>query len=523
MWKIVLMPCLIVCSTLNAQITFLKTYDFSFRDDAHRGVATSDGGAILVGGTCLLFNGDQTDSSDVFAVRTDGEGNVLWSRTYGFSDSASAGYDVTETQDGGFVIAGLATGVNYWNDGLLMKVDANGDVLWSHIYTGTYYRNDRLYGVQELPNGDLIATGYMCKPTANNGAYLLRTNAQGEKLWSKSYDGFNSSGDVGATAMPTADGGFAMCGSTGSFGAQGGDMWMVKTDSSGTVEWTRTAGDQLADGGTDVVSAEDDGLLWVGNTDFCVLTVRTDLEGDTLWTRTYRDSAVFNSLYAFAAVRVPSGGYLLAGPALPDDAFLLRLDDNGEVLWARTVTAPDIQGIEAVSCLPSGDFMLIGYSFVYATGSRDALLIRVDANGYSACGNVDLVITDDPTFDIQMFSPAPLVTAADLESIPELTGTVAGSSSVQCFSVGVSEEERVEDLVLHPNPTSGLVRLSTGSGVGNTFVTVLDAMGRCVITRSFNASSGLSLDLTGHAPGVYTVAATQGGQRTVGRLVLGVE
>jgi hypothetical protein len=87
----------------------------------------------------------------------------------------------------------------------------------------------------------------------------------------------------------------------------------------------------------------------------------------------------------------------------------------------------------------------------------------------------------------------------------------------------VNEEERVEDLVMYPNPTNGVVRLSLGTDTGSTFVTITDAMGRSVLTRSFNASSGLSLDLTGHAPGVYTVAATQGGKRTVGRLVLGVE
>ncbi len=517
------MPCLIAYSTLNAQITFLKTYDFSFRDDARRGVLTSDGGAIFVGGTCWQFNGDMTDSSDVFAVRTDGEGNVLWSRTYGFSDSTSAGFDVTETQDGGFVICGLAEGVNWWEDGLLMKVDANGDVLWSHIYTGTYFRNDRLFGVQELPNGDLIATGYMCKPTSNNQAYLLRTNAQGQKLWSTSFGGSNSNHEAGFNVMLTADGGFAVCGGTVSFGAQLGDIWMVKTDSVGTIEWTRTAGDQLADSGADVVGTEDDGLLWLGNTDYCILAVRTDLDGDTLWTRTYRDSAVTNSIHVFAAARVPDGGYLLAGSAAPGDAFLLRLDDNGDVLWARTVTAPGVEGIEAVSCLPGGGFMLFGYSYVSGTGARDAMLMRVDAYGYSVCGNTDIVISNDPAFNLQMFSPVPNVFTSDLETIPQLTATVAGSSTVQCFSVGVNEEERVQDLVMYPNPTNGVVRLSLGTDTGSTFVTITDAMGRSVLTRSFNASSGLSLDLTGHAPGVYTVAATQGGQRTVGLLVLGVE
>ena len=519
MWRPVLVLCLIVCSTLNAQTTFMKTYDFTFLDDAHRGVLTSDGGAIMVGGTNLAGNGDQTDSSDVFVVRTDGEGTVLWSRTYGYSDSSSAGYDVTETQDGGFVIAGLAEGVNWWEDGLLMKIDAGGNLLWSHIYTGTYFRNDRLLGVRELVNGDLIATGYMRRQNDNSEAYLLRTDAQGQKLWSKSYGGSNSDG--GRVVRPTADGGFAICGGTANFGTQGGDMWMVKTDSSGTVAWTRTAGDQLADGSSDVVGTEDDGLLWVGNTDFSILVVRTDFEGDTLWTRTYRDSSVFNSTHAFAAARVPSGGYILAGYALPGDAFLLRIDDAGDVQWARTVTAPGYQSIEAVSYLPGGDFMLFGYSYADGTGARDALLMRVDANGLSACGNSDIVISEDLTFDIQMFSPVPTVTTADLESIPQLTGTAAGTSTVQCFSVGVEEEPVVEQLILYPNPATDKVQIMFGAGSGTAVISVVDAMGRWVLTERMPTATTATLDLTGQPTGVYTVVVQQGDSRSTGRLVIG--
>ncbi|HRH68174.1 MAG TPA: T9SS type A sorting domain-containing protein [Flavobacteriales bacterium] len=522
MWRLVLMLCLIASAKANAQVTFFKTYDASTYDYLEKVVPTGDGGFAMVGSTYTAGSWQYDTPSDVLVVRTDANGDTLWTRTYGVQDRLDAGFDITETSDGGFAIAGLTIGPNFWQDGMIMKIDGSGNWLWTHLYRGDYFANDRLLRIREMANGDLVAAGYAYRTNGNIGAYVVRTDSNGEKLWSKIYGGAQN-GDALNDILPTSDGGLVLCGGTISYDVGQGDMWITKTDGSGLVEWSRAIGNTSGDVGTSVVGTDDGGFAWFGNTAFSLLLVRTDALGDTLWTRTYYITGQVSYVNKTQIDKVSGAGYIITYTSPQDtlDPLLIRLDEMGEVLWARTTPLDLPQFGTGVRSTPDGGFVMCGVSNDQT--QFYPFLLKADSEGQTDCGSAEVNVTDYPFYVPEVNPVTPLITTADQEAEPAFTSHGGGTTSTICFSVGTNDKAHVKDLTMYPNPTSGLVSLSTGSGVGNTFVTVLDAMGRCVITRSFNASSGLSLDLTGHAPGVYTVAATQGGQRTVGRLVLGVE
>ena len=156
---------------------------------------------------------------------------VTFERTYG-GVVADYGFSVQQTTDGGYIIAGMTYSFGAGNyDVYLIKTNAQGDTLWTRTYGGPHF--DEGYSVQQTTDGGYIIAGYTYSfgagtPDSNN-VYLVKTNAQGDTLWTRNY---NESG--GRCVRQTADGGFIVTGyaadSAGNY-----DVCLIKTDSLGNV------------------------------------------------------------------------------------------------------------------------------------------------------------------------------------------------------------------------------------------------------------------------------------------------
>ena len=208
-------------------ITFERTYGGSDWDDGSSVQQTSDGGYIIAGYTKSFGAG-----GDVYLIKTDANGNLLWQKTYGGS-----GYDdgtsVKQTSDGGDIIAGWTESFGVGGRNVyLIKTDANGNLLWQKTYGGSDY--DWVFSVQQTSDGGYIIAGL----TESFGAggrdvYLIKTDADGNLLWQKTYGG--SDDDCGTSVQQTSDGGYIIAGYTFSFGAGEGDVYLIKTDANGNV------------------------------------------------------------------------------------------------------------------------------------------------------------------------------------------------------------------------------------------------------------------------------------------------
>jgi hypothetical protein len=171
---------------------------------------------------------------NILLIKIDTNGDVQWAKTYG-GPGADYALSVQQTSDGGYIVAGgtLSFGAG-GNDIFLIKTDAKGNIQWAKIYGGTDY--DYAYSVQQTSDGGYIVAGY----TASFGAgdwniFLIKTDAKGNIQWAKTY-GETDTIDRGASSVQqTSDGGYILAGTTLSFGAGEGDIFLIKTNARGNI------------------------------------------------------------------------------------------------------------------------------------------------------------------------------------------------------------------------------------------------------------------------------------------------
>ena len=256
-----------------------KTFGGPSRDEAYSVQQTSDGGFVIAGGTESYGAG----KADVYLVKTNANGNEVWSETFGGSDDDAA--VVQQTSDGGFVIAGGTESYGAGSvDFYLVKTDRDGNGEWSRTFGGPEW--DVAYSVQQTSDGGFIIAG----ETDSYGAggydvYLVKTDANGNKLWSKTFGG--SYTEEAFSVQQTSDGGFIVAGYTNSYGAGRRDVYLVKADANGNKLWSKTFGGFEDDYAYSVQQTSDGGFIIAGETESYgaggvdVYLVKTDRDGNS--------------------------------------------------------------------------------------------------------------------------------------------------------------------------------------------------------------------------------------------------
>jgi hypothetical protein len=219
---------------------------------------------------------------DVWLVKTNAYGDTLWTRNYGDTGD-DRGYSVQQTSDGGYIVAGWTNSFGAGSyDVYLIKTDSSGDTLWTRTLGGT--GDDRGYSVQQTSDGGYIVAGNTTSFGAGvHDVWLIKTDAHGDTIWTRTYGGIHD--DLGYSVQQTADGGYIIAGWTNSFGDLNGDVYLVKTNASGETLWTRTYGGTGVDIGYSVQQTTDRGYIvagWAnsfGSGYFDVYLVKTDSNG----------------------------------------------------------------------------------------------------------------------------------------------------------------------------------------------------------------------------------------------------
>jgi hypothetical protein len=344
-------------SEVPPSITWDRTYSVGLESQALDIIQTRDGGYVIAGYT--MISGNTTLpydlpgwNYDAFLIRTDDDGNVLWNRTYGTTSSDGA-YAVRETGDGGFIIAGYASG-EHGADRYLVRTYSSGGVLWEQHFTDNP-GFDTLYGVCELPNGDFIVAGETDKdqPYGNRVPYLARTERNGTIIWEISGVGTISGG---SEPFGYSSGSLDCAGDAGYLlVAEGG---IIRTNDWGAVLWTAhhdapvTYARLAPDGGAIAT-----GITQSPETGYIVPSVlKTDASGWTTWETLSPD--VWGSGHAVEVT--PDQGFLLVGTAIilkggmqadktiPFNSAitLVKTDKDGLILWNTTLSpAPFNEGM----------------------------------------------------------------------------------------------------------------------------------------------------------------------------------
>ena len=408
-----------LASPIKAVITFERLYGGINNDCGFSVAQTSDGGYIIAGET----NSFGAGSPDIYLVKTDSIGDSLWTKTYGGTDW-DGGYSVAQTSDGGYIIVGKTNsfGAGY-SDIYLVKTDSIGDSLWTKTYGGINI--DCGYSVAQTSDGGYIIAGKTNSfGSGNYDVYIIKTDSLGDTVWIKTFGGTDD--DYGRSVALTLDGGYIIAGKTYSFGAGLDDVYLVKTDSLGDTIWTKTFGDTSNEHGRSVVQTSDGGYIITGGTASFgsgysdVYLIKTDLMGNTTWTKTYGGSV---NESGNSVTQTSGGGYIIAGVTTSFgsrnyDVYLIKTDSLGDTLWTKTYGGTNGDMAFSISQTFDKGYIITGLTNSFGASSIDIYLIKTDSSG-NVTGIKEEEDQRHKTRDMRLFChPNPFTTS----TIIHLTG-----------------------------------------------------------------------------------------------------
>jgi hypothetical protein len=298
----------LIKTAADGTLSWTKAYDLGVESRGYSVIQTSDGGYAISG----------IADSMVVLLKADVNGTLLWSKTFNLTDSDAYGYSVRQTSDGGYAIAGYAyeDTVNYTSDICLIKTDKNGALQWNYTYGGS--GNQMAYSMVLTPNGEYVIAGSY-NTDGISSAMLLKVDANGVEKWMKVYNTTDDS--YGQSLVATPDGGYAIAGYAYMDSTYTADVYLIKTDANGTMQWNQTYGGAGYD-------------------------------------------------YGYSIVTTPEGGYAIGGyteslVSYSYDFMLVKVSSNGTLQWTKTWDGGDSERARALVASKDGSFVLVGYNSAY--------------------------------------------------------------------------------------------------------------------------------------------------------------
>jgi hypothetical protein len=306
---------------------------------------------------------------------------IIWQHTYG-GDQDDFGFSAQQTSDGGYIIAGMTRSYGLGPaDMYLIKTDAEGNMLWDRTYGGNEF--DIATCVKQTKDGGYILAGYTSSFGAGfHDVYVVKTDAIGDTIWTRSFGG--TSGEHGHSLDLIGDIGYIICGHTHSFGMGGTDYYLIRLNLDGDSLWSRTYGDVNFQYAYDVEYTNDSGFIIGGHDDtsYDIYLVKTDANGDTLWSQLLGVPGID---YFSSIKQLFDSGYICAGGSNPlgsDEACLLiRTDSLGNEQWSQRYDTGQYEDLNDIDITTEGDYISVGYLWHPDYNPMDILVVKTDQNG----------------------------------------------------------------------------------------------------------------------------------------------
>jgi len=392
---------------------------------------TSDGGYVVGGSTNSYGSGGY----DAFIAKWSSAGDFQWSKVWGGASFENT-VGVTQSTDGGYLLAGGTTSFLSSNSAFHVKFDTYGNLLWSKVLRGV----SGVYSLASVNDGGYVIAGSKNGSEIGGGdAFLAKFDAAGTYEWGKAWGG--TSLDVATSTLQTTDGGYMLSGYTYSFGPGGGDLFIAKFDSTGAGTWNKEWGTADENAGGSLTETDDGGYILAGSTidDTTGILVKYDSTGTVLdcppsnctssaattATASFTASDIStaavtpapsittvtpstssptinetplaghltfiktlggaNAESAYATIQTSDGGYAVAGQthsygSTLGDAFIAKYSSTGTLSWTRTWggTNPDVAF--TIIQTDDGGYAIAGSTTSFS-GSSDAFVVKYTSTG----------------------------------------------------------------------------------------------------------------------------------------------
>lgn len=344
-----------------------KSYGGALYDYGYSVQQTTDGGYILTGSYDDAINNDE-----IWLIKTDEYGNLLWDNIYGGS-GFEEGKSVRQTNDGGYILVGSTFSIGDAGDIWLIKTDSSGNTLWSKTFGGS--QEDRAIDVEQTPDGGYIILGSTSSFGDNN--WLIKTNDAGDIIWDKTFGANQEAFDM----KLTSDGGYIITGKIPVSGYSR-NIWLTRLDNYGNMVWEKNYGGVYYDSGFSVKQSDDYGFIVTGfirtdehNIDVYVL--KTDADGNIEWESIFGG----NGLDAGWGVdQTYDGGYVVTGITESygngGDAWLIKTDAEGNKIWDKKLGGANYEHGFSVEQTMDAGFIITGFTGSYVNGGYDIWLVK---------------------------------------------------------------------------------------------------------------------------------------------------
>lgn len=427
-----------------SQTQFARAIGGANYDCAYSIIQTVDSGYAIVGHTKSYAD---TSDNHSFIIKLDKELEIEWSKVV---SSVLYSYSIVQTMDSGFVICG--TKLEYF---FILKLNKLGDFEWekqiSGICSNIFPTNDA--GFIAIGRTDDFGAG-------DNDIFVVKLNSRGSIEWAKTIGGSRS--DVGQSVFQTSDGGFIITGFTSSFG-DGGDIIVAKIDSIGLVEWTKIIGGTSSEQGNYVIQTIDNGFIitgytWsfgTGGTDLFI--IRLDSSGSLQWAKsvggTRYDCGI--SLAKLNDSDFVSVGYVSGYGAGMNDLLILKFDLTGTIEWIRAAGGGENDLGRSITISSDGGIVVAGNTYSFGAGNSDIFLLKFDSNGNNCISTSIRPTVTNVTPVIRSVTPTVMNVAPYIR--PESTTIInfTPNDTLICQSNNVSEKiikPKETNITIIPNP-----------------------------------------------------------------------
>ena len=387
------------CSSMVLASTWIKSYRGLNRDFAFSIAYKGHGGCVVAGKTDSFGAGD----FDFWVLKTAENGSVIWEKAYGGMDYEAA-YSIEGTADGGYIVAGLTKSfgagvIDIW----ILKLKSDGSIEWQNAYGGIY--PDDISSIQQTDDGGYIAAGKT--RSFGEGEYdgwILKLYPDGTIQWQKTFGGPYK--DEILSIQQTRDRGFIAAGYISSSNNLVGsaDLWVLKLDNNGSVEWQNAYGGSRDECAFSIQQTDDGGFIAAGK------TASFDPKSSGIWQGTcgFLDYACFDSWVlkldangliewqkryfhdshdeASSIQQTDDGGYIVAGTILPHGTehhgiLFFKLNRDGELEWQREFHIDDDFFGGYIKQTSDGGYILAGYNSTQVTNGA-IWVLKINSEGY---------------------------------------------------------------------------------------------------------------------------------------------
>jgi hypothetical protein len=405
--------------TPDGTMLWTNTFGLSDNDECVAIVPTPDGNFLVADDAVYNIDGNIGPSNLLFKIKP--SGSIIRSRSYGLNDDYQL-QSIVPTSDGNFLIAGTVfpgpfvsnrTNADIW----LMKIDQNGDTLW----TKTYGKEGTDVFVSIFPTqggGFILACTIMSQgEPRSHKIWLITINSKGDSIGTRTYG--REKYEYFKTVLPATDG-YSLIGAT-TYARSGSvtyayDIWLLKVNPSGDTLWTRTYGGKNDESIDTILATADGNFLLVGFTwtfglNGDIWVVKVNPWGDTIWTKTFGDRPgdAFQSI-----ARTSNGDFLLLGRTDPVDTLYggtwlaSIIDDryaykNQRFSFRIPVNGPDSLNFTYTPvCAPQGMTVSAGGTLTWtpaadSTYREHVIYVVGDQEGRNDTLNFYIVVNHDPT------------------------------------------------------------------------------------------------------------------------------